>query len=91
MLDTTILEEMDKKESKIRKILGDITLKKVIIVVLLLMFIVPLFDSDLYVDQANSFDVTFSNLSYLLTLPSSQVPASQIAALIDKILTDFKD
>lgn len=39
---------MDKKESKIRKILGDITLKKVIIVVLLLMFIVPLFDSDLY-------------------------------------------
>ncbi len=67
---------MDKKESKIRKILGDITLKKVIIVVLLLMFIVPLFDTELYTDQANAFDLTLSNLNNLLLQPPSQVSTS---------------
>ena len=67
---------MDKRESKIRKILGDITLKKVIIVVLLLMFIVPLFDTELYTDQANAFDLTLSNLNNLLLQPSSQVSTS---------------
>jgi len=48
-------------------------LKKVIIVVLLLMFIVPLFDTDLYTDQANAFDLTLSNLNNLLLQPPSQV------------------
>lgn len=71
MFDTKILDEVDRNESKIRKILGDATLTKIIIFVLLLMLIVPLFDSDIYIDQANSFDLTLSHLNDMLLLPSS--------------------
>lgn len=71
MFDTNIIDEVDRNESKIRKILGDATLTKIIIFVLLLMFIVPLFDADIYIDQANSFDLTFNHLNDLLLLPAS--------------------
>lgn len=57
-------------------------MKKVIIIVLLLMFIVPLFDSDLYTDQANAFDETLSLLNSLLLQPSSQVAISDINNLL---------
>lgn len=40
---------MSQQESKISKVLSDLTVKKVIIVVLLLMFLVPLFDTENYV------------------------------------------
>ena len=66
-------------------------MKKVIIIVLLLMFIVPLFDSDLYTDQANAFDETLSLLNSLLLQSSSQVATSDITTLVNQILTDFQD
>lgn len=50
--------------------MGDITLRKVIIVVLMLMFFIPLFDTDIYTDQANSFDFTLNNINYMLSQPS---------------------
>jgi hypothetical protein len=42
------------------------TIKKVIIVVLLIMFVVPLFDTDNYLDAANSWDYTVINIHTLL-------------------------
>lgn len=55
------------------------------------MFIVPLFDSDLYTDQANAFDETLSLLNSLLLQSSSQVATSDITTLVNQILTDFQD
>lgn len=49
--------------------MGDIILRKVIIVVLMLMFFIPLFDSDIYTDQANSFDFALNNLNNMLIRP----------------------
>ena len=46
--------------------MADITLKKVIIIVLLLMFVSPLFDSDIYLDSANSLDYTIGSLNNML-------------------------
>ncbi len=46
-------------------------MKKVIVVALLLMFIIPLFDTDIYTDQANSFDYTLQALNTLLTMSSA--------------------
>lgn len=46
--------------------MGDTTLKKVIIVVLLLMFITPLFDPYIYIDPANSLDYTVASLNSML-------------------------
>lgn len=42
---------MTKKESKISKVLSDLTIKKIIVAVILIMFIVPLFDSDNYTNN----------------------------------------
>ncbi len=82
---------MDKKESKIRKILGDITLKKIIIVILMLMFFVPLFDSEIYTDQANSIEFTMNSFNSLLLTPVSTVPTSQLITLVDQLLNDMKN
>jgi len=58
--------------------MGDVTMKKVIIVALLLMFIIPLFDSDIYTDQANAFDYTLANLNSMMYSTSDQIPLEQI-------------
>ena len=39
------MHDLHDKESKISSLLSDMTMKKVIIVVLLIMFLVPLFDA----------------------------------------------
>ena len=38
------------RESKISKVLSDMSIKKIIIVILLLMFVIPLFNIDSYRD-----------------------------------------
>ena len=45
------MEDMNKKESKISKVLSDLTIKKIIVAVILIMFIVTLFDSDNYTNN----------------------------------------
>ena len=57
---------MSAKESKISRILSDLTIKKIIIVVLLIMFLVPLFDSDNYIDKAESWDFIVKNIHQVL-------------------------
>ena len=57
---------MSEKESKISKVLSDLTIKKIIIVVLLIMFLVPLFDSENYISSPESWDFTVKNVHKLL-------------------------
>lgn len=56
----------EKKESKIGKILSELSIKKVIIVVLLMMFLIPLFSIDLYQDPENAWDYFLVNQQKLL-------------------------
>jgi hypothetical protein len=69
--------------------MSDITLKKVIIVVLLLMFIAPLFDPDIYLDAANSLDFTLSSISRMVLNPSSGMTIDQINTIINSTVTDL--
>jgi hypothetical protein len=46
--------------------MGDSTLKKVIIVVLVLMFILSFFGSDIYFDATNALDYTADSLNKIL-------------------------
>jgi hypothetical protein len=71
--------------------MGDITLKKVIIVVLLLMICIPLFDQDIYLDQANSFDYALSSLKTMLYKSPSELNVADISTLMNTILTDHMD
>ena len=49
IFNTDFIEEIQTRESKISKVLSDLTIKKIVIVVLLLMVIIPLFDATNYV------------------------------------------
>lgn len=49
IFNTDFIGEIQTKESKISKVLSDLTIKKIVIVVLLLMVIIPLFDATNYV------------------------------------------
>lgn len=70
--------------------MGDITLKKVILVVLLLMILAPLFDSDIYTDQANSMDYTINNINYLLRKPAD-ISLDDINKILNQVLDDHKE
>lgn len=70
--------------------MGDITLKKVILVVLLLMILAPLFDSDIYTDQANSMDYTINNINYLLRKPTD-ISLDDINKILNQVLDDHKE
>ena len=65
--------------------MGETTIKKVIIVILLLMIIAPLFDSDIYTDQANSMDFALNNFNYLLR-KSSEISVADLNTIINKVL-----
>jgi hypothetical protein len=70
--------------------MGDSTLKKVIIVVLVLMFISPLFDSDIYLDAANALDYTADSLNKML-LKNNNTPltTADINTVMGKVLDDL--
>ena len=57
--------------------LSDITLKKVIVMVLLLMFLVPLFDTENYVDRPNDWDYITVNIENML-VDSSTFSISEV-------------
>ena len=50
------IEKININESKIGKLLSESTIKKVIIVILFLMFSVPVFDIDNYYPDSTSWD-----------------------------------
>ena len=70
--------------------MGDNTMKKVIVVVLILMFLIPLFDSDVYIDQANSLDFATLNIDTLLKA-STVITVPEIYTFVTSIVDDHKD
>lgn len=77
------------KESKIGKILSELSIKKIIIVILLLMFIIPLFSIDVYRDPENSWDYSLRNQQELLLLSPAIMPTSSIVTLINSTISHF--
>lgn len=51
--------------------LSDSTIKKVIVVVLLIQFFIPLFDPTVYIEGSHSMDFFVSNLKALLNDPNT--------------------
>ena len=70
--------------------MSDITVKKIIIVVLMLMILAPLFDPDIYLDQGNSMDYTINNVNYLLRKPAD-ISLNDINTIINQVLDDHKN
>ncbi len=72
--------------------MGDSTLKKVIIVVLVLMFVSPLFDSDIYLDSANALDYTVDSLNkILLKSNNSPLTLADINTVMEKVLNSLEN
>lgn len=62
--------------------LSDLTVKKIIIAVLLLLFLIPLFDTGNYLDKAESWDYLVVKVHRLLYL-NATIPLSTINELIE--------
>jgi len=60
------IDETESKESKVSQILSNANIKKVILVMLLIMFFVPMFDSNTYADDNQDVDMFVKNLELLL-------------------------
>ena len=54
-------------------------MKKVIVIVLLIMFLVPLFDTENYIEKPNSFD--YINLNMKTLLMDASIPTAEIISL----------
>jgi hypothetical protein len=65
------------------------SIKKIIIVILLLMFVIPLFSIDVYRDPENSWDYHLKNQMELLLLPPSAIPTPSITALINSTINSY--
>lgn len=83
------MEEISRKESKISKVLSDLTIQKVVIVVLLIMFLVPLFDSENYIPKAESWDFTVVSIHDYLK--NSDIPLESISDMIDNHIKQHQD
>lgn len=68
--------------------MADTTLKKVIILVLVLMFISPLFDSDIYLDSADSLDYTVGSLEHMLK--NGTMTIAEINTVLNQVLEEHK-
>lgn len=53
------------------------------------MMLAPLFDPEIYLDQANSMDYTINNINYLLKKPSD-ISITDINTIINQVLDDHK-
>jgi hypothetical protein len=65
------------------------SIKKIIIVILMLMFIIPLFSIDVYRDPENAWDYSLKNQNQLLMLKPTAVPTSQIISLISNTISQY--
>ena len=90
-LDADELVSAEKKESKIGKILSELSIKKIIIVVLLMMFIIPLFSFDLYRDPENVWDYLLVHQGNLLSQNSTSISTASILDLINQEINSFSE
>jgi class 3 adenylate cyclase len=65
------------------------SIKKIIIVILLLMFIIPLFSIDVYRDPENAWDYHLHSQYELLLLPPASMPTAYIVALTNSTITSY--
>ena len=61
-----MVDDTESNESKVSQILSNANIKKVILVMLLIMFFVPLFDANTYVDDNQDADMVVKNIKVLL-------------------------
>lgn len=83
------LEAALSKESKIGQILSEMSIKKIIIIILLLMFVIPLFNIDVYRDSENAWDYHLKNQMELLLLPPSTISTASISKLINSTIQNY--
>lgn len=69
--------------------MSELSIKKIIIVVLLMMFVIPLFSADLYRDPENAWDYLLQHDQQLLSLSNSVVPTSSVISLIASQISEF--
>ena len=85
------IEKAQKKQSKIGKVLSEKSIKKIIIVVLVMMFIIPLFSIDLYRDPENAWDYLLINEDNLLNANPTVITTASITALIQSKINTFSN
>ena len=82
-------EEEGRKESRVGKTLSELTMKRVIIIVLLLIFVVPLFESSYYFQNDRGF---VNGLRVLTNLSSYQTSSHyQIQTTFQNYVNEHKD
>ena len=54
------------------------------------MFIIPLFDADIYTDQANSFEYTLATLNQMLQSTPDQISLAQINEWLNYAIQDHQ-
>ena len=77
------LEKALKKESKIGKILSDLSMKKIIVVVLVMMFLIPLLNIDVFRDSENAWDFTLSNQQQVLLTAETSITQAELIGLVE--------
>jgi len=60
------VDDTESKESKVSQVLSNANIKKVILVMLLIMFFVPLFDTTTYLNDNENLDVFVNSVALLL-------------------------
>ena len=80
---TDIVVNNDKKESYVGKKLNDSTSKKVIILVLILIFSFPIFSPSTYIAEPNSFNI---GLDILMILRNSNMTNEEKRTLFDQVV-----
>ena len=74
------------KESRVSQMLSDSTIKKVMIVVLLIQFFIPLFDPTVFVEGSHSMDFFVLNLKSLLNDPNTDT--QDIISLTNEVVAE---
>lgn len=80
---TDIVVNNDKKESYVGKKLNDSTSKKVIILVLILIFSFPIFSPSTYIAEPDSFK---TGLDILMILRNSNMTIEEKRTLFDQVV-----
>lgn len=78
------IEQMQNKESQISKILSDDTIKRIIIIILILMVSIPLMDLNNYTSITTHWD--FMTVFLLKALHNPDIKVSHLQLLMEKNL-----
>lgn len=81
-------DSTESKESKVSEILSNANIKKVILIMLLIMFFVPLFDASVYFDDGQDADMFVKNVELLLMSPATQL--ADIQRLVSTVIADLR-